>query len=88
MSRIDCLNCIDGKENRCDGCNLYKISLNINEIMDTLMKHTPTKPNWVYDDEPLCPYCQSVLDEYEEVCEECTQLIDWSELTDWSEADR
>lgn len=47
--------------------------------MDTLKKHTPTKPNWLYDDEPLCPYCQCVLEEYEEVCGECTQLIDWSD---------
>lgn len=29
MSRIACLDCIDGKHNHCDGCNLYKISNNM-----------------------------------------------------------
>lgn len=48
-------------------------------VFNVLKKHTPTKPDWVYDDEPLCPYCQCVLEEYEEVCGECTQLIDWSD---------
>lgn len=36
MSRIDCLDCVDGKENRCDGCNLYKISLNIDVALEAL----------------------------------------------------
>ena len=46
-------------------------------VFNVLKKHTPTKPYWVYDDEPLCPYCHCVVEEYEEVCRECTQLIDW-----------
>ena len=29
-------------------------------------KATPKKPNWIYDDEPLCPCCGEVLDGTEE----------------------
>lgn len=44
-----------------------------------LKNQTPTKPNWVYDDEPLCPYCQAVIEDGDVMCENCHQLIDWSE---------
>ena len=26
-----------------------------------LKKQTPTKPNYIYGDEPLCPYCQDII---------------------------
>lgn len=44
-----------------------------------LEKQTPTKPNWIYDDEPLCPYCQEVIEDGDVICDSCHQLIDWSE---------
>lgn len=47
--------------------------------IEALKKQTPTKPNWVYDDEPLCPYCQEVIEDGDAICENCHQLIDWSE---------
>lgn len=26
MSYISCMRCLDGKQNRCDGCNMYALS--------------------------------------------------------------
>lgn len=51
MSRINCFNCIDGKENHCDGCNLYKISLNINKTIEALRKLEQHCGNCTYHDE-------------------------------------
>ncbi len=48
------------------------------EMEILIEKATPKKPNWVYDDEPLCPYCGEVLDGTEEYCDECDQRLDWS----------
>ncbi len=44
-----------------------------------LERATPKKPNWIYDDEPLCPNCGDVLDGTEEHCDGCDQRLDWSE---------
>ena len=44
-----------------------------------LERATPKKPNWIYDDEPLCPYCGEALDGTEEHCDGCDQRLDWSE---------
>lgn len=44
-----------------------------------LERATPKKPNWIYDDEPLCPNCGEVLDGTEEHCDGCDQRLDWSE---------
>ena len=50
-----------------------------NLSIEALEKQIPTKPNWVCDDEPLCPYCQAVIEDGDAICENCHQLIDWSE---------
>lgn len=47
--------------------------------IELLEKATPKKPHWIYDDEPLCPYCGEVLDGTEEHCDECDQRLDWSD---------
>lgn len=47
--------------------------------IELLEKATPKKPNWIYDDEPLCPYCGEVLDGTEEHCDECDQRLDWGD---------
>lgn len=46
--------------------------------IEALEKQTPKKPNYLYEDEPLCPYCGAVLDYCESPCENCNQFIDWS----------
>lgn len=51
----------------------------VDEIKGIMEKATPKKPNWIYDDEPLCPYCGEVLDGTEVHCDECDQRLDWSE---------
>lgn len=50
--------------------------------IEALEKQTPKKPNYVYEDEPLCPYCGAVLDDCESPCENCNQFIDWSDSDD------
>lgn len=47
--------------------------------IEALKKQIPTKPNWIYNDEPLCPYCQEVIEDGDVICESCHQLIDWRE---------
>lgn len=47
--------------------------------IEALEKQTPKKPNYLYEDEPLCPYCGAVLNYCESPCENCNQFIDWSE---------
>lgn len=47
--------------------------------IEALEKQIPKKPNYVYEDEPLCPYCGAVLDYCESPCEDCNQFIDWSD---------
>ena len=47
--------------------------------IEALEKQIPKKPNYVYDDEPLCPYCQEVIEGGDVICESCRQLIDWSD---------
>lgn len=88
MSRINCFNCIDGKENHCDGCNLYKISLNINKTIDALKKQVPKKPIAREHNELKgeilfhCPTCDDDFNcnEYEErYCPECGQALKWSD---------
>lgn len=44
---------------------------------EALEKITPKKPNWVYNDEPLCPNCGEVLADGDAYCEECHQFIEW-----------
>ncbi len=39
-------------------------------------KAEPKKPNYIYSDEPLCPYCQMILDDGDEYCE-CGQRLDF-----------
>lgn len=51
----------------------------VDEIKEIMEKATPKKPNWIYDDEPLCPNCGDVLDGTEEHCDGCDQRLDWSE---------
>ena len=51
----------------------------VDEIKSIMEKATPKKPNWIYDDEPLCPNCGDVLDGTEEHCDGCDQRLDWSE---------
>lgn len=50
--------------------------------IEALEKQIPKKPNYVYEDEPLCPYCGAVLDDCESPCENCNQFIDWSDSDD------
>lgn len=47
--------------------------------IEALEKQVPKKPNYIYEDEPLCPYCGAVLDYCDSPCENCNQFIDWSE---------
>lgn len=54
----------------------------LDRAIEALEKQTPTKPNYVYEDEPLCPYCGAVLDDCESPCENCNQFIDWSDSDD------
>lgn len=49
----------------------------VNMAIEALEKMTPTPPNWIYEDEPLCPNCGEVMDDGENPCECCNQLIDW-----------
>lgn len=56
-----------------------KFRENCQKIRETIEKATPKKPNWIYDDEPLCPYCGEVLDGTEVHCDECDQRLDRSE---------
>lgn len=49
----------------------------VNMAIEALEKMTPTPPNWIYEDEPLCPHCGEVMDDGENPCECCNQLIDW-----------
>ena len=55
----------------------YAVAFEI--AIEALEKQTPKKPNYLYEDEPLCPYCGAVLDDCESPCENCNQFIDWSE---------
>ena len=41
--------------------------------------NTPTKPQYVFSDEPVCPSCHTPLDGTEAHCDICDQRIDWSE---------
>lgn len=50
------------------------------KAIEVLELMTPKEPVFVYEDEPLCPNCRSVLDGYEEHCIICDQKIDWG---DW-----
>ena len=47
--------------------------------IEALEKMNPKKPNWIYEDEPMCPNCGEIMDDGENPCECCNQLIDWSE---------
>lgn len=47
--------------------------------IEAVERQTPKKPNYVHEDEPLCPYCGAVLDYCESPCENCNQFIDWSD---------
>lgn len=49
------------------------------ELKKIIELQKPKEPNYIYEDEPLCPYCGTVLDGYEEHCIECDQKIAWSE---------
>ena len=53
------------------GCHPKKV------LAELIEKQTPKKPNGVYDDEPLCPHCQEVIEDGDAMCEACHQLIDW-----------
>ena len=51
------------------------------KAIEALEKHSLKKPIWQGDamcPEPYCPNCGEYLDDGEEICDECTQLIDWS----------
>ena len=65
------------------GFNRDAVIQKIQEAMDmgaeALERMTPTPPNWIYEDEPLCPHCGEVMDYGESPCEYCNQMIDWSE---------
>lgn len=53
----------------------------IDMAVEALEKHSLKKPIWQGDamcPEPYCPNCGEYLDDGEEICDECTQLIDWS----------
>lgn len=45
--------------------------------IEALEKQIPKKANYNYSDEPLCPYCQEVIEDGDAMCESCHQLIDW-----------
>lgn len=62
-----------------DGRPTPKLDKAVDMAIEALEKTTPKKPNWVYNDEPLCPNCGGVLDDSDPVCEYCHQLLDWSE---------
>lgn len=44
-------------------------------------KLVPTKPNCIYEDEPICPFCGEILDltDDDPVCCKCGAVIDWIE---------
>ena len=52
----------------------------VDYVLKTLEKAEPKEPVCVYEDEPMCPYCRTILDGYEKHCINCDQKIDWS---DW-----
>ena len=58
--------------------NQYRAIGTVSEFRELKEKATAKFPNYVYLDEPLCPYCQMILDGGEEYCE-CGQKLDWSE---------
>lgn len=64
---------------RCNYRKSGEAKENVRTLQELIDKATPKKPHWIYDDEPLCPYCGEVLDGTEEHCDECDQRLDWSE---------
>ena len=54
----------------------YRAIGTVQQCKEAVEKQKPTKPYYVELDEPLCPYCHSVL-EYSDICE-CGQRIDRS----------
>lgn len=51
-------------------------------IVECIKKQIPKKPNWQGDMmcmDAYCPNCGAYLDDGENPCEECHQLIDWSD---------
>lgn len=53
-------------------CEAIDFAINIIRL------HTPQKPKTEFDDIPyFCPNCTKILEEYEEVCSNCSQIIDW-----------
>ena len=70
---IMCVRCVIYDDCKSKNCTSKK------NLQELIVKSTPTKPYYFYDDEPLCPYCHQPLDEPEQVCEVCNQLIDWSD---------
>lgn len=75
---LDILSCLMSRKTEDDYTpfEYRKAQATLQELVD---KATPTKPIWEFDDEPICPYCRSVLDGDEEHCEVCDQRIDWSD---------
>ena len=54
----------------------YRAIGTVSEFRELKEKATAKFPRYVYLDEPLCPYCQMILDGGEEYCE-CGQKLLW-----------
>ena len=63
----------DTRKNAKELCEAIDFAIN------TIRLHTPQKPTTEFDDIPYyCWNCGKVVSEYEEVCGNCSQIIDWS----------
>lgn len=69
-----------------DGCDDNLIDEQLCEAIgiaiECIEKQIPKKPNWQGDMmcmDSYCPNCGAYLDDGENPCEECHQLIDWSD---------
>lgn len=64
--------------------NSHTLSQNDKKLLiDTIATSIPKKPNFQGDEywiDAYCPNCGAFLDDGENPCESCSQLIDWSEI--------
>lgn len=66
------------KDERECGTELKELCEAIDFAINIIRLHTPQKPTTEFDDIPyFCPNCTKILEEYEEVCGNCSQIIDW-----------
>lgn len=76
-NKCDKFNCQYNNQGHCKDRSIVNDNLSI--LQELIILNTPTNPSLVYEDEPLCPNCGELIEEYDDHCEECDQRIDWSE---------